>query len=148
VRRSPLVRFVALLVQLVVGLSAPAAALAHGEAHHREAHERSHRQAAGQHGWGEDATAADHHAASRTTAWAPTATVAGADHAGEHAHPSVDVGLKARADFAATVLAAPAELRPLLVVERDVSPVPMFAARLRASPPTGPPPKLRAPPLA
>lgn len=147
-RHSPVFRLAAVLVQLIVGLSAPGAALAHGEAHHREAHERSHHQAGGRRGWSEAATAAEHQAASRTTTWAPAATVTGADHAGEHAHPPLDVGVKARADFAVAVLALPAALRPLLVVERKVGPAPMFAAWLPASPPTGPPPKLRAPPVA
>jgi hypothetical protein len=135
-------------VLLLVGLSAPGTAVAHGAAHHR-AHEQAHHEQAHPHGAPSRHSGELSHAVpSRDVPATAALAITNADDQGDHGHPRVDVGRQSRVgDLGATLHAASLSIPLAAVVALRASPSLMLAARVRADPPTGPPPRLRAPPL-
>ena len=148
-----------LVVALLVSLSAPGLALAHGLAHDHLVHEHARDAAVDDHAHDvdhgahphDDATpaAAPHHETLSAVEVAPT--VRPADHAHEHAHETIVVARgardAARLDAVATppvIPEAPPAPTALVVVR---SPALTDRALLaRPGPLHGPPPTLRAPP--
>lgn len=144
VRRSTLFRLVAFVVVLTAAFGGPGLAVAHGLAHdHLRWEHQAHdaRPVAG-------ASAHDVDAARGAGV-----TLAAPEHAHAHGHATVDVapGTRAidRVPLAAVVCAADASLVPAaayrLVAHRPA--LADHALLARPDPSTGPPPRLRAPPV-
>lgn len=144
VRRSVLFRLLALVLALTAGLGGPGHAVAHGLAHDHV------RQAHHAHGAPHAAVAPGHDA---DAAWGAAVTLGAPAHDHAHRHAAVDVALGERAvdrvPLAAVVLAADASLLPPAADQR-LAYMPALsdhALLARSDPATGPPPRLRAPPV-
>jgi hypothetical protein len=122
-------RFIALFVLLSAGFAAPGAALAHGVAHHREHDERDHNAL----------SVADH---------SDGPGVSGEHDGRDHQHPRVDGAVRGRTDALSFILvpAPAAAVVQELLVPGSFS-LPGRTASTRAQDSTGPPPRLRSPPL-
>lgn len=141
--RSSVSRCWAVVLALLVAFTAPTAALAHGVAHLRAAH--------GAH-WAHAAlgAAADHlapHAAHGDEQDEHRDDVAAADPDGGHGHALLGAGVQpSRAELADAVRPELVTLPAAVLTTAQPGLTSVFEARLRATPPTGPPPRLRAPP--
>lgn len=128
VPRPPAARLSAGILALIVALAVPGGALAHGEAHHRaQEHER------------------DHHDAARVHEVA--AAVSAPEHDHEHQHPRLDSAVRTRVETPGLIPRPEA-----IVVVRDEIVVPVASPIRRevlppGDPHTGPPPRLRGPPI-
>lgn len=123
---------------MLVGLSAPSLALAHGYAHHRSHEEAAHD---GEHHRGES------HAASAALRLDISHEVEPAHDSEEHGHPQVSHAVSIRVDlplFVIPVLAANFSAEIDLVSSTSLL---LTAAPARAGPPDAPPRQPRAPPL-
>lgn len=174
-RRSVAARLVAFLTALVVSLTAPGLAVAHGLAHAHLAHEHADTPADhGGAGRGEPSPRDEHHADGEhrePAAPAPSGAVpplegarddahgdlaspavAPADHGHRHGHATVAVAPGARdltrihlPPAAAAALAPPVPPGALVVVRAAA--LGDRALLARPAPESGPPPRLRAPPV-
>lgn len=139
-RRSPLSRLTALVMAMLVGLSAPGLALAHGYAHHEASEHAQH-----EHGHGHHHSGAERPGTSFSADHAPSVEPGG--DSGDHAHPQLSLGLSARADSPLFVL-PPAISLPEYVLIQSRASLLLTAAPPRAGPPGAAPRQPRAPPLA
>ncbi|MGZ8491366.1 MAG: hypothetical protein ACXWZS_04070 [Gemmatirosa sp.] len=142
-RRRPPARLIAFLTALLVSLTAPGLAVAHGLAHDHLAHE--HAAAAAHHAneAGHD-DARDH--------GAETPALQAAEHEHQHGHATVAVAPGARElsrldlPVAPAVAPEPAPPPTTLIVVRSAA-LSDRALLARPDPESGPPPRLRAPPV-
>lgn len=136
--RSPFSRAVGLAIAMLVGLSAPSLALAHGYAHHR-LHEEAAHEAEHQHGGS--------HAAAAPLGVGTGPAVEPAHDSEDHGHPQLSHAVSMRVEFPLFVV--PALLASFAVQTELVSSTSLLltAAPARAGPPDAPPRQPRAPPL-
>lgn len=129
-------RLIAALIGLSAGLAAPATALAHGLQHARVAHEHAHEH---------EHHRSEQHDHGPTDSSGPGALTAPAG--GDHPHPRIEGAPTVRAD-AWVALAVVAAVAVLVLPDETAEPPTVFLDQFPGpDPPTGSPPRLRAPPV-
>lgn len=129
-------RLIAALIGLSAGLAAPATALAHGLQHARSEHEYAHEH--------EHHRPQQHH---RGPADSSGTGALAAPDGGDHPHPRIEAAPTVRTG-AWVALAVVATVAALVLPYETAAPPPVFLDQFPGpDPPTGSPPRLRAPPV-
>lgn len=166
-RRPLSVRLVAVLLTVLMSLTGPGAALAHGVAHVREHRAADHQEADDHHEphlfdrlaalvhgheheeQHEDADASfvDAHAVSSAARHAIDGPIVGAARDESHDHPRLDAQAASRLALGALLPALPTLVPAAPAIVATMPPPPAASPLRLAEPSTGPPPPSRAPPL-
>lgn len=126
VMRLPCLPFLRATAALVIAIASPGVAVSHGLAHDYE-HEGEHSQSASH------------------EIDAPGTSIEG--HSSDHSHPTVSVALRNRADLTVFILLPASRIVAGNAVTSTVLLAPISESKQFGGRATGPPPKLRAPPI-